>query len=117
MEFTHRAHHPEVSISSSIGADFVMTAGEFHDLGDAKWIVIRGKLRGHNNTPFGRPTPSRSIGHQGVGHPDGVFGSLSYYYLVIFFFNIVTLIMEFTFKTSAAAAARKRREGHDHVNT
>jgi hypothetical protein len=31
--------------------------GEFHDQGDAKWIVIRGRLRGHNDTPFGRPTP------------------------------------------------------------
>jgi hypothetical protein len=28
--------------------------GEFHDQGDAKWIVIMGKLRGHNDTPFGR---------------------------------------------------------------
>jgi hypothetical protein len=25
--------------------------GEFHDQGDAKWIVIR--LRGHNDIPFG----------------------------------------------------------------
>jgi hypothetical protein len=31
--------------------------GKFHDQGDAKWIVIREQLRGHNNTPFGRPTP------------------------------------------------------------
>jgi hypothetical protein len=30
--------------------------GEFHDQGEAKWIVIRGQLRGHNDTPFGRPT-------------------------------------------------------------
>jgi hypothetical protein len=29
---------------------------EFHYQGDAKWIVIRGQLRGHNDTPFGRPT-------------------------------------------------------------
>jgi hypothetical protein len=35
--------------------------GEFHDQGDAKWIVIRGQLRGHNDTPFGRPT---FFGHQ-----------------------------------------------------
>jgi hypothetical protein len=35
--------------------------GKFHDQGDAKWIVIRGQLRGHNDTPFGRPTPSRPI--------------------------------------------------------
>jgi hypothetical protein len=50
--------------------------GEFHDQGDAKWIVIRGKLRGHNDTPFGQPTPSRPIGRPGVGRPSGVFGVL-----------------------------------------
>jgi hypothetical protein len=27
--------------------------GGFHDQGDAKWIVIRGQLRGHNDTLFG----------------------------------------------------------------
>jgi hypothetical protein len=32
--------------------------GEFHDQGDAKWIVIRGPSRGHNDTPFGWPTPN-----------------------------------------------------------
>jgi hypothetical protein len=31
-----------------------MSAGEFRDQGDAKWIVIRGQLRGHNDTPSGR---------------------------------------------------------------
>jgi hypothetical protein len=31
--------------------------GQFHDQGDAKWIVIREQLRGNNNTPFWRPTP------------------------------------------------------------
>jgi hypothetical protein len=30
--------------------------GQFHDQGDAKWIVIRGQLRSHNDMPFGRPT-------------------------------------------------------------
>jgi hypothetical protein len=29
---------------------------KFHDQGDADWIVIRGQLRGHNDTPCGRPT-------------------------------------------------------------
>jgi hypothetical protein len=24
-----------------------------HDQADAEWIVIRGQLRGHNDTPFG----------------------------------------------------------------
>jgi hypothetical protein len=27
--------------------------GEFHDQGDAKWIVIWGQLGGHNDMPFG----------------------------------------------------------------
>jgi hypothetical protein len=35
--------------------------GEFHDQGAAKWIVIRRPLWGHNNTPFGRPTPGRPL--------------------------------------------------------
>jgi hypothetical protein len=30
-----------------------VASGEFHDQGDAKWIVIRGQLRGHNDTPCG----------------------------------------------------------------
>jgi hypothetical protein len=29
--------------------------GKVHGQEDAKWIVIRGHLRGHNDTPFGRP--------------------------------------------------------------
>jgi hypothetical protein len=28
-----------------------LASGELHDQGDAKWIVIRGQLRGHNDTP------------------------------------------------------------------
>jgi len=36
--------------------------GEFHGQGDAKWIVIRGQSRGHDDMPFGRPTPGRPIG-------------------------------------------------------
>jgi hypothetical protein len=59
--------------------------GEFHDQEDAKWIVIGGQLRGHNDTPFGRPTPGRPIGRPEVGHPLGVFGVFSYYQLVMFF--------------------------------
>jgi hypothetical protein len=65
--------------------------GKFHDQGDAKWIVIRGQLRGHNDMPFGQPTP-------GVGRPQGVFGGFIYYELVILIFNIVPLIMEYTFE-------------------
>jgi hypothetical protein len=49
-------------------------SGQFHDQGDAKWIVIRGQLRGHNDTPFEWPTPVRPIGRQVVGRPQGVVG-------------------------------------------
>jgi hypothetical protein len=64
---------------------------------EAKWIVFRGQLiRGHNDTPFGRPTPGRPIICPRVSCPQGVFDGLSYYQLVIFFFNIVSLIREFT---------------------
>jgi hypothetical protein len=31
-----------------------------------KWIVIRGPLRGHSNTPCGRPTPSWPIDRLGL---------------------------------------------------
>jgi hypothetical protein len=47
--------------------------GDFNDQGDAKWIVIRGQLRGHNVRPFGRPTPS-TVSGPGVGRSSGVFG-------------------------------------------
>jgi hypothetical protein len=57
------------------------TLGEFHDQGDAKWIVIRAPLSGHNDTPFGRPSPGRLISNPGVGRPSGVFGDFSYYLL------------------------------------
>ena len=49
-------------------------AGKFHDQGDTEWIVIRGQLGGHNDTPFGRPTPGRPISRPGVGRPQGVLG-------------------------------------------
>jgi hypothetical protein len=67
-------------------------SGKFHDQGDAEWIVIRGQLRGPNNTPFGQPTPGRPIGCPGVGRSLGVFGGFSYNQLVIIFSNIVPLI-------------------------
>jgi hypothetical protein len=51
---------------------------EFHDQGGAKWIVIRGQLRGHNDTPFGQPTPGQLVGRPRIGRPQGVFGGLSY---------------------------------------
>jgi hypothetical protein len=43
--------------------------GEFHDQADAKWIVIKGLLRGHEDTPCWRPTHSRPICCLGVGPP------------------------------------------------
>jgi hypothetical protein len=45
------------------------------------YIVIRRPLRGHNDMPFGRPTPGRPISRPGVGHPQCVFGVFSYYEL------------------------------------
>jgi hypothetical protein len=42
-------------------------SGQFYNQGDTKWIVIRGQLRGHNDTPFRRPTLVRPIGRQVVG--------------------------------------------------
>jgi hypothetical protein len=53
--------------------------GKFHDEGDAKWIVIRGQLRRHNDTPFGWPAPSRPIGHLRVGRPQDVLSGSNYY--------------------------------------
>jgi hypothetical protein len=77
-------------------------AGEFHDQRDAKWIVIKGQLWCHNDTPFGRPTLGRPIGRPGgFGHPQSVYGVLHYYQLLVtLFFNIVTLIVEFTLSDS-----------------
>jgi hypothetical protein len=71
--------------------------GKFHDQGDAKWIVIRRQLRGHNDTCFGWPTPGRPISLPGVGRPSGIF---SYYLIVILVFNIVPLIMESTYRVN-----------------
>jgi hypothetical protein len=34
-------------------------------------LVIRGPLRGHNDTPFGRPTPGRPVGRPGGWPPEG----------------------------------------------
>jgi hypothetical protein len=53
--------------------------GGRRDKADAEWIVIRRPVSGHNNSPFGRPTPGRLIGRPGVGHPQGVFGVLIYH--------------------------------------
>jgi hypothetical protein len=63
--------------------------GDFHDQGDAEWIVIRRSLWGHNCMPFGRPTPGRPIGWLGVGLPQGIMGGFSYYWLVMLISNII----------------------------
>jgi hypothetical protein len=57
--------------------------GEFHHQREAKWIVItviRGQLRGHSDTPFGRPTPSWPIGAYFV---DSVTINKYYYFLTL----------------------------------
>jgi hypothetical protein len=64
-------------------------AGDFHDQGDAKWIVIRKSLWGHNDTPCGRPSPGRPIRRPGSVCPQGVMGGFSYYYLVMLISNII----------------------------
>jgi hypothetical protein len=40
--------------------------GEFHDRGDAKWIVIRRSLWGPNDTPCRRPAPGRPNNRPGL---------------------------------------------------
>jgi hypothetical protein len=37
--------------------NFTPLEGEFHDQADSKWIVIRGLLRGHNDTPLRAANP------------------------------------------------------------
>jgi hypothetical protein len=51
-----------------------LLSGEFHDQGDAKWIVIRRSLWGLNDPPCGRPAPGRPIGRPGSGRPQGGIG-------------------------------------------
>jgi ribosomal protein L21 len=67
------AGEQEMVISGTTAIEDVVVVGEFHDQGDVKWIVIRGQLRGHNDTPFGWPTPGRPISRPGVRRPKGVF--------------------------------------------
>jgi hypothetical protein len=52
--------------------------GVFHDQGDTQWIVIRELLRGHNDTPFGRPNPRPAYRPPG-GRPPGRIWWLGYY--------------------------------------
>jgi hypothetical protein len=71
-------------------------SGEFHDQGDTKWIEIRGSLWGHNDMTCGQPAPGQPIGCPRSGHPQGIIGVFSNYYLVILIFNIVPVISELT---------------------
>jgi serine/threonine protein kinase len=77
-------------------------AGEFHDQGDTKWIVIRRSLWGHKDTPCGQPAPAGLSAARRAN-----FGGLSYYQLVMvirnIFVYIVPLIMEFTCRTYRAS--------------
>jgi hypothetical protein len=50
---------PDFSHTAGVQPDIEITSGEFHDQGDAEWIVLKRQLRGHNDTPFGLTTPSR----------------------------------------------------------
>jgi hypothetical protein len=63
---------------------------KFHDQGDATWIVFRGQLRGHYDTPYRLPG----------GWPPS--GRIWWFRLLLFsnilFLNIVHLIMKFTTK-------------------
>jgi hypothetical protein len=73
------------SLSKIIMADalafmafLIFSEGEIHDQGDAKWIVNRRSLWGHNDMPCGQPAPSRPIGHLGSGRLQSIMCSLSY---------------------------------------
>jgi hypothetical protein len=52
-------------------------SGELHGQGDARWVVIRGQLRGQNDMPIGRPTSGRPIGRSGVDRSKCILGSFS----------------------------------------
>jgi hypothetical protein len=55
--------------SIAIGLHCFDICGEFRDQADAKWIVIRGPLGGHNDTPYRQPTPGWPFSRLGVGRP------------------------------------------------
>jgi hypothetical protein len=60
-----RKRGPDVSagLQGRMGGSSVFPLpGEFHDQADAKRIVIRGLLRGHDDTPCGRPNAGWPVG-------------------------------------------------------
>jgi hypothetical protein len=75
---------------------------KFHDQADAKWIVIRGSLRGHDDMSCGRPTPGRPIGCLWVGRLAGRI----WCFQLILISNIV-FNMEFTRRTSAEETEKR----------
>jgi hypothetical protein len=71
--------------------------GDFHDQADAEWIVFRGQLRGHIDTPCGRPTGWLQP-PTGLSATQGLATLRAYFvFSVTLFFNIVRAIMELTF--------------------
>jgi hypothetical protein len=85
------------------------SGSEFHDQADANWIVIRGPLRGHNDTPCGRPTPGRPVGCLGAAALKAYF---VFSITINTIFNIVLLIMEFTWVVEAEdVEVQKRPDG------
>jgi hypothetical protein len=58
---------PKTKATNSASASASSTKGGFNQA-HAKWIVFRGLLRGHNDTPCGWPTLSRPVSYPEVGH-------------------------------------------------
>jgi hypothetical protein len=52
---------------------------KLHDKRGAKWIVITGQFRGHNDMPFGRPTPGRLVGRPGLAALQAYLVFFKYY--------------------------------------
>jgi hypothetical protein len=76
---------------------------------------IRGPLRGHNDTPFGRPTLSWPIDRPGFGHPQGVFGVFSDYQLVMLFLNNVCLTVALTFTNNSQTELSRQSYAESHT--
>jgi hypothetical protein len=62
-----------------LSVDTSIYEGKFRDQGDAKCIVTRRLLWGHNDTPCGRSASGQPIGCPGAGHALGLFGGIYYY--------------------------------------
>jgi hypothetical protein len=71
------------SLSLSLLPSPLLPFGEFPDQADAEWIVIRGSLVGHKDTPCGRLTPASLSAAWGLA-------TLRAYF---FFFNLLLLVL------------------------